>query len=239
MAQAYDGLAIARAVLEDVCKGARASDVDDHAWQRLPGVEDTVGALDRRSSDLSLPFVQRRRRAYGVQVARLAGLPWVADRAADARPAIGEGRTSAPPSPTRRPGLAVRANISRLDGVGLASHREVATDLRDLDLDALTPRQALVAVQQARLEGRLQRQRSYRAHPRSLRTLRVGSGVRGLRQQLSTTRRRRLDVRDRPPRRASVGVPASTEPEGDDPCTRRPQQSPIRTLSGMSRMRGE
>jgi len=168
----YDGLAIARAVLEDVCSriGARTLFATHYLelttlGGELPGVESVhVGALE---SDGRVIFLYAVRpgaadRAYGVQVARLAGLPpWVADRAEQTlAQLVGEGRdVGAAPSPTRRPGLAEDAAPTyqlELDGVepGVAPQR-VATDLRDLDLDALTPRQALewLYEQQARLGG--------------------------------------------------------------------------------------
>ena len=87
-----DGLAIARAVLEDINRriGARALFATHYleltaVAQELPGVTNVhVAALEREGRVVFLYAVQPgpADRAYGIQVARLAGLPpWVADRA--------------------------------------------------------------------------------------------------------------------------------------------------------------
>ncbi len=87
-----DGLAIARAVLEDISRriGARALFATHYleltaVAEELPGVTNVhVAALERGGRVVFLYAVQPgpADRAYGIQVARLAGLPpWVADRA--------------------------------------------------------------------------------------------------------------------------------------------------------------
>ncbi len=151
-----DGLAIARAVLEDINRriGARALFATHYleltaVARELPGVTNVhVAALERAGRVVFLYAVQPgpADRAYGIQVARLAGLPpWVADRAemllteaprrfdpeAESRRLIAEEdpdwrqQAEPPAEPTPTP----------------AQH--LATALRDLDLDAMTPRQAL------------------------------------------------------------------------------------------------
>lgn len=152
-----DGLAIARATLEDISRriGARAlfathyleltSIVDE-----LPGVTNLhVAALERDGRVVFLYNVRpgAADRAYGIQVARLAGLPsWVADRA---EALLGEKPRSilpAPPPPNRLiaedgPFQPVQANLPGLPAPTPAEKLEAA--LRGLDLDALSPRQAL------------------------------------------------------------------------------------------------
>ncbi len=156
-----DGLAIAQATLEDISRriGARAlfathyleltSIVDE-----LPGVENVhVTALEREGRIVFLYAVQpgAADRAYGVQVARLAGLPpWVADRAqallaervrqghvvvtppAETVLAVAEESPSYPDQPVPSPDPAPTP----------AERLEAA--LRALDLDAITSREALV-----------------------------------------------------------------------------------------------
>jgi DNA mismatch repair protein MutS len=151
-----DGLAIARAVLEDINRriGARALFATHYleltaVARELPGVTNVhVAALEREGRVVFLYAVQPgpADRAYGIQVARLAGLPpWVADRAemllaetppqpraaAEAGSLIAEEeqpwRQEADPSEEPSPTPA----------------EQLAAALRDLDLDAITPRQAL------------------------------------------------------------------------------------------------
>jgi DNA mismatch repair protein MutS len=151
-----DGLAIARAVLEDINRriGARALFATHYleltaVARELPGVTNVhVAALERAGRVVFLYAVQPgpADRAYGIQVARLAGLPpWVADRAevllmeaprrfdpeADSRRLIAEEdpdwRQQAEPPAEPMPTPA----------------QHLAAALRDLDLDAMTPRQAL------------------------------------------------------------------------------------------------
>jgi DNA mismatch repair protein MutS len=151
-----DGLAIARAVLEDINRriGARALFATHYleltaVADQLPGVTNVhVAALEREGRVVFLYAVQPgpADHAYGIQVARLAGLPsWVADRAemllaeaprrlsdmAAAQPLIAEDNPAwheqAEPPEARTPTPA----------------EQLAAALRSLDLDAITPRQAL------------------------------------------------------------------------------------------------
>jgi DNA mismatch repair protein MutS len=151
-----DGLAIARAVLEDINRriGARALFATHYleltaVARELPGVTNVhVAALERGGRVVFLYAVQPgpADRAYGIQVARLAGLPpWVADRAEqllaetprrydplsevpimiaeEDQPWPAREESQAEPTPTQA--------------------EQLAAALRDLDLDAITPRQAL------------------------------------------------------------------------------------------------
>jgi len=151
-----DGLAIARAVLEDINRriGARALFATHYleltaVARELPGVTNVhVAALEREGRVVFLYAVQPgpADRAYGIQVARLAGLPpWVADRAemllteaprrfapeAESRSLIAEEdqewrqQAEPPADPTPTPA------------------QQLATTLRGLDLDDMTPRQGL------------------------------------------------------------------------------------------------
>jgi DNA mismatch repair protein MutS len=159
-----DGLAIARATLEDISRriGARALFATHYleltsAAADLPDVTNVhVTALEREGRVVFLYAVQpgSADRAYGIQVARLAGLPpWVADRAeallaaAPRRAALDQDvtstiaddpaawcneRTTRLPAQTELPGVPAPTPAERL-----------AARLRELDLDALTPREAL------------------------------------------------------------------------------------------------
>ncbi len=170
-----DGLAIARAVVEDLHGrvGARTLFATHYLELTtlagtLPGVANVhVGALE---SDGRVIFLYAVRpgpadRAYGIQVARLAGLPpWVADRAETvlAELPATRGPVSLPPPPVDpAPGGTRVADGSAppyqlaLDGfpVTPSAAERLAKDLRDLDLAGLTVREALawLAEQQGRL----------------------------------------------------------------------------------------
>jgi DNA mismatch repair protein MutS len=151
-----DGLAIARAVLEDINRriGARALFATHYleltaVAQELPAVTNVhVAALERDGRVVFLYAVQPgpADRAYGIQVARLAGLPpWVADRAETLlaeTPRRSDPLPEAPimiaeedqPWPAREQSPADPAPTPA---------EQLAAALRDLDLDAITPRQAL------------------------------------------------------------------------------------------------
>ena len=158
-----DGLAIARATLEDISRriGARALFATHYLEltalaDDLPDVANVhVGALEREGRVVFLYAIRPgpADRSYGVQVARLAGLPpWVADRAEallasmpgrnlDARP---RQRTIAEPE---APGeLGELGELRELPGVWEAPESEaerLAAALRGLDLNEISPRQAL------------------------------------------------------------------------------------------------
>jgi DNA mismatch repair protein MutS len=153
-----DGLAIARAVLEDISRriGARALFATHYlemtsAADELPDVANVhVAALERDGRVVFLYAVQpgAADRAYGIQVARLAGLPpWVADRAEALlaqrprpRPSLtepAEDRLVAEESPVWR-------GQAALPGIPVPSQEErLAAALRELDLDAIPAREAL------------------------------------------------------------------------------------------------
>jgi len=156
-----DGLAIAQATLEDISRriGARAlfathyleltSIVDE-----LPGVENVhVTALERDGRIVFLYAVQpgAADRAYGVQVARLAGLPsFVADRAQALlaeRVRQGHVIVTPPGDPVlaiaeESPSYPIQSGLAGIPPPTAAERLEAA--LRALDLDAITPREALV-----------------------------------------------------------------------------------------------
>ncbi len=155
-----DGLAIARATLEDISRriGARALFATHYleltsVADEIPGVTNVhVAALEREGRVVFLYAVQPgpADRAYGIQVARLAGLPpWVADRAEvllretprrhpnGAAPAVEKSRVvdeDEPiwPAQAGLPGVPVPTAAERLEAA-----------LRQLDLDAVTAREAL------------------------------------------------------------------------------------------------
>jgi len=106
-----DGLAIARAVLEDIHDriGARALFATHYLElaadaERLPAIANLhVAALEREGRVIFLYAVRPgpAGRAYGIQVARLAGLPpWVADRAEAVLSDLSGARPAAPPVET-------------------------------------------------------------------------------------------------------------------------------------------
>ncbi|MCS7050740.1 MAG: DNA mismatch repair protein MutS, partial [Thermomicrobium sp.] len=170
----HDGLAIARAVLEDLHDrvGARTL-FATHFLELttlaadLPGVANVhVAALER---DGSVVFLYRvlpgpADRAYGIQVARLAGLPsWVADRAeallaAPTASSVSPTTARAESSPeAMRPLVPEDAIQLPLPGFpdGSSVARALARELLALDLTQLSPRRAYewLCDWQARLRG--------------------------------------------------------------------------------------
>ena len=153
-----DGLAIAWAVLEDLHDrvGARTLFATHFPEltaleAELPGVANVhVAAMEQ---DGRVVFLYRVRpgaadRAYGIHVARLAGLPpWVADRAE--RLLIGRPAPTpaAPHSETAEHPHGLTASPHQLALPGCPTRRhaaeELARALLELDLANLTPRQAL------------------------------------------------------------------------------------------------
>ena len=107
-----------------------------------------VAALEREGRVVFLYAVQPgpADRAYGIQVARLAGLPsWVADRAelllAEAPPrlrAVAEAERLIAEEDQRW-----HEQADPPEAPPLTPAEQFAAALRDLDLDAITPRQAL------------------------------------------------------------------------------------------------
>jgi DNA mismatch repair protein MutS len=154
-----DGIAIARAVLEDIHGriGARTLFATHYLEltglaAALPGVANVhVAALESAGRVIFLYAVRPgpADRAYGIQVARLAGLPsWVANRAEDllardlaAKPGL-NGKNSAAVSIADPSAPAYQLVF---DGflAGPAAAERLTQALRELDLSTLTPRQAL------------------------------------------------------------------------------------------------
>lgn len=172
-----DGLAIARAVLEEIATGIRARCLfathylEVTALAGLPGVANAhVGAIETGGNVVFLYAVAPgpADRAYGVQVARLAGLPaHVADRASSLLADWDAARRDAGHAPRRRiaeergawdasgsgipdagsDAAAPLAEASTGDpavtDAGVTGALDLAAALRALDLDGLTPREAL------------------------------------------------------------------------------------------------
>ncbi len=171
-----DGMAIARAVLEDLHDriGARTLFATHYLQLTqlaadLPALENThVAVLERDQGVIFLYAVEPgpADRAYGIHVARLAGLPpWVADRAEDVLPMRGPGvrrceelRSDVCPGPIQSE-IAEGSSAYQLGLRGLPTPPDPATliarELRALDLDTLTPGQAIdwLINQKRRLEG--------------------------------------------------------------------------------------
>jgi len=160
-----DGLAIARAVLEDLHGRIGARTLFATHYLELTAVADGlagvanvhVAALDAGSRVIFLYAVRPgpADRAYGIQVARLAGLPpWVADRAARVLADL-PGRhasTGAPlPDGGRQGGRAESPALYAVDhqlplngfAPSLRPADRLARDLRALDPETLTPGQAI------------------------------------------------------------------------------------------------
>jgi DNA mismatch repair protein MutS len=167
-----DGMAIARAVLEDIQGrvGARTLFATHYLEltalaASLPRVENAhVAALESDGRVVFLYAVQPgpADRSYGIQVARLAGLPaWVADRAetllsapVPLAPVVSNGK---PPASVRVAESAPPAYQLHFDGFapGQSAADHLANALRDLDLNRMSPRQAIdwLFDQQAKLRG--------------------------------------------------------------------------------------
>jgi DNA mismatch repair protein MutS len=130
--------------------------------RELPGVTNVhVAALEREGRVVFLYAVQPgpADRAYGIQVARLAGLPpWVADRAETLLT-----ETPSRPGPVAEDPIAVaedrpawHAQAQPPEAPAPTPAEQLAAALRELDLDGITPRQALTWLweQQARVTTR-------------------------------------------------------------------------------------
>ena len=124
----YDGMAIARAVVEDMHTRVRARTLfATHYLElttlaaHLPGVANVHVAV--AESDGRVIFLYAVRpgpadRAYGIQVARLAGLPpWVADRAEASLAEL-----TAPPRPPQDPRTSAPTGPRAADGAEVPSH---------------------------------------------------------------------------------------------------------------------
>ena len=169
-----DGLAIARAVLEDIHSRICARTLFATHYLELTALEDELASLANVhvaavESGGQIVFLYAVRpgcadRAYGIHVARLAGLPsWVADRAESVLADLASAPVPSKPvhavqeAPVSNPPCVEHSNGPRqlrLDGFPAppAASRLVA-ELRSLDLSTLTPKQALdwLYEQQARL----------------------------------------------------------------------------------------
>jgi DNA mismatch repair protein MutS len=147
-------------VLEDISRRIRARALFATHYLELAAVADEipsvanvhVAALEREGRVVFLYAVQPgpADRAYGIQVARLAGLPgWVADRAEDLLREAPRSDRSAPPRPRK-----IAEHVEECEecegceesgfqpAVSSAAER-LAAALRSLDLDETSPRQAL------------------------------------------------------------------------------------------------
>ncbi len=171
-----DGMAIARAVLEDLHDrvGARTLfathflELTQLAGD-LPSLENVhVSVLERDKSVIFLYAVKPgpADRAYGIHVARLAGLPaWVADRAErvlsdlDRLSMDGDGCQGDGHFHPVQAEIAERRSVYQLGLSGLPTTPDPATslarELHALDLDGLTPGQAIdwLFTQKRRMEG--------------------------------------------------------------------------------------
>ena len=153
-----DGLAIARAVLEDISRriGARALFATHYleltaVADELPAISNVhVAALERAGRVVFLYAVRPggADRAYGIHVARLAGLPpWVADRAEELlAQAPDQPCCSHLPSQRRTGSSLRRARHDKVDSREFLlpnPAERLAAELSRLDLDDVSPREAL------------------------------------------------------------------------------------------------
>lgn len=173
----YDGLAIARAVLEDLHDriGARTLFATHYLEltalsETFPGIANAhVEVLERDGRVIFFYTVRPgpADRAYGIHVARLAGLPpWVADRAEAVLAELTNTRPVAMPAPPQEEHIPASpweaGNLRGPYQLPLAGFppppvacQAVAHELAALDLSSMTPREALTWLfeQQARLRG--------------------------------------------------------------------------------------
>ncbi|MFL5759171.1 MAG: DNA mismatch repair protein MutS [Thermomicrobiales bacterium] len=158
-----DGLAIARAVVEDLHTRVGARTLFATHYLELTGLADYVpdignvhvAALEADDRVIFLYNVRKgpADRAYGIQVARLAGLPpWVADRAEavlaslpESKPQANGHRADETPPPIQRIAEDDAPYQLALDGfkTGPTTADRIARGLRELDLARLTPREAI------------------------------------------------------------------------------------------------
>jgi DNA mismatch repair protein MutS len=168
----YDGLAIAHAVLEDVHNriGARTL-FATHYLELTQLAHDLDGLANAHVAVLEaggrVIFLYAVRpgsadRAYGIHVARLAGLPpAVAERAdvvlrdlARPRPIVVSDCAEDRPRVVAEDASTYQLGLNGF-AMGLTGPELIARDLRDLDLESITPGQAIdwLLRQKARLEG--------------------------------------------------------------------------------------
>jgi DNA mismatch repair protein MutS len=152
-----DGLAIARATLEDISRRIGARALFATHYLELTGIVDElpdvanlhVTALEQEGRVVFLYSVRpgAADRAYGIQVARLAGLPpWVADRAEVLLAAQPRPPVSGPPAEDRliAEDISLWPRQSSLPGVSAPTPAErLKAALQGLDLDAMSARDAL------------------------------------------------------------------------------------------------
>jgi DNA mismatch repair protein MutS len=146
----YDGMSVARAVLEHIARKLKAKTLFATHYHELtelesvlPGVRNYNIAVKKRGDEIL--FLRRvvpggADDSFGVEVAKMAGLPErVIARAKEILRALEEGSPVAAP---RRRARAPEAQLS-LSAVGTDALRD---RLRQLDLDALSPRDALTTL---------------------------------------------------------------------------------------------
>ncbi|MGH2558190.1 MAG: DNA mismatch repair protein MutS [Thermomicrobiales bacterium] len=156
-----DGLAIARAVVEDLHGRVCARTLFATHYLELTGLAESLAGVANAhvtalETDGRVIFLYALRpgpadRSYGVQVARLAGLPpWVADRAASVLASLPEARPTLSVQETGTNGHDAAESPNdphqlALDGItpAPAAADRIARALRDLDLEGLTPREAI------------------------------------------------------------------------------------------------
>jgi DNA mismatch repair protein MutS len=158
----FDGLSIAWAVAEHLATNAKARpktlfathyhELTDLA-DVLPGVVNAhVAAREWKDDIIFLRKIVpgRSDRSYGIQVARLAGLPAsVVNRAKAILAGLEHdelsrgGRLTLSSSPDEPSTAQLRLFAAPLDATAPAGHHEISQRLKELDVDDITPRQAL------------------------------------------------------------------------------------------------
>ncbi|MDL2288075.1 DNA mismatch repair protein MutS [Oscillospiraceae bacterium OttesenSCG-928-F05] len=142
----FDGMAIARAVVEwlsDKKRGAKTLFATHYhelveLEAQLPGVKNYNIAVKKRGGEIV--FLRKIVRggtddSYGIEVARLAGLPPALTDRADALLHTFEKHETGPSAPARDSGEAPDGQVSFLD----MGERELAGKLLEIDLNTLTP----------------------------------------------------------------------------------------------------
>jgi DNA mismatch repair protein MutS len=149
----FDGLAIAWAVVEHLNAVNRSRALFATHYHELVALSDRLGEVScatmrvREWKD-SVVFLHEiapgaADRSYGIQVAKLAGLPKpVVDRAGEVLRALEDGREGHKPL-ARIDDLPLFANDMKSRRATPAGHSEIEDELKRIDPDALTPRAAL------------------------------------------------------------------------------------------------
>ncbi|WP_312115418.1 DNA mismatch repair protein MutS [Brevibacillus reuszeri] len=154
----YDGMALAQAVIEYICKKIGAKTLFSTHYHELTGLTDTLSGVvnvnarceERDGKLLFLHKIEEGRadKSYGIHVAELAEMPvWVIDRARSILSGLEAGTAMSTDTQMSLEALwAAPVAAVREEPVSLLSEEEEAilADLRELDLNSTTPMDAMM-----------------------------------------------------------------------------------------------